>query len=203
MKLNLKNITVCVSIVLLIAIIILLKLDKLVWFDEIIYNFVSQFICEGLTEFFKFITNFASFPFITIAIIIILMLVKDKSVGIMIAINSINGVIINKILKSIFVRPRPDVLKLVKQDGYSFPSGHTMAACIFYGILIYLIYKSDFSKKIKNISITILSILILLIGISRIYLGVHYASDVVSGYLFSLIYLISFISLVNKIKGKK
>lgn len=203
MKLNLKNIVLCVSTILLVVIIFLLKLDKLVWFDEAIYNIISSFICEGLTNFFKFITNFASFPFITIAIIIILILIKDKWVGITIAINSINGVIINKILKAIFVRPRPDVLKLVEQGGYSFPSGHTMAASIFYGILIYLIYKSDFSKKTKNISIIILSILILLIGISRIYLGVHYASDVVSGYLFSLIYLLLFISLVNKLKSKK
>lgn len=202
MKFNLKKIILSVSIVILAIIIFLLKMDKLEWFDNSIYNLISSFTCEELTSFFKFITNFASFTYITVFILLIFIFIKNKWTGILIMINSINGVIINKILKSIFVRPRPDVLKLIKQGGYSFPSGHAMASMIFYGLLIYLIYKSDINKKLKYISITFLSILIFLIGISRIYLGVHYASDILSGYLVSLIYLILFISLLKRIKQK-
>ena len=117
----------------------------------------------------------------------------------MIAINSVNSSIINKILKAIFVRPRPNVLRLIKQGGYSFPSGHAMASMTFYGFLIYLIIKSNINKNIKILLTSLLTILILLIGISRIYLGVHYASDILAGYLVSIIYLILFTSVINKL----
>lgn len=203
MKINSKNTVLSLLTISLLIIIYLLKIDKLSWLDDTIYNFISLFICEGLTNFFKFITNFASFTYITILIILIFILVKNKWIGILVAVNSIISTFINKILKSIFVRPRPDVLKLIKQGGYSFPSGHAMASMTFYGILIYLIYKSNISKKLKYTFIIILSILILLIGISRIYLGVHYASDIITGYIVSIIYLIVFITIVNKIKLKK
>ena len=68
----------------------------------------------------------------------------------------------------------------------------------FYGLLIYIIYINTNNKYIKWISIILCSILILLIGLSRIYLRVHYASDVLAGFLISLSYLILFISLYAK-----
>lgn len=203
MKIKLKNIILSILIIFVLIMICLLKMDKLSWIDDTIYNFVSLFICTGLTNFFKFITNFASFTYITIFIILIFIFIKDKWIGVLVAINSVNSTIINKILKSIFVRSRPDVLRLIKQGGYSFPSGHAMASMTFYGMLIYLIYKSNINKRLKYAFIIILSILILLIGLSRIYLGVHYASDIITGYMVSLIYLIIFITIVNKIKLKK
>lgn len=203
MKIKLKNVILSILIFILVIMIYLLKMDKLSWLDDTVYNFISLFICEELTNFFKFITNFASFAYITIFIIIIFIFIKDKWVGVLVSVNSVNSAIINKILKSIFVRPRPDVLKLIRQGGYSFPSGHAMASMTFYGLLIYLIYKSNINKKLKYIFITAFSILILLIGISRIYLGVHYASDIITGYIVSLIYLIIFITIFNKIKLRK
>lgn len=202
MKLNKKIILLILTLILFI-IIYLLKVDKLNWFDQSIYNFISSFHCNLLTLFFKFITKFGSFTYIFIFIIVILIFIKDKLLSALISINSLIGAFINKVLKSIFVRPRPDVLRLVEQGGYSFPSGHAMASTIFYGMLIYLIYKSDINSKFKHIIISFLIILILLIGISRIYLGVHYASDIIAGYLVSIIYLIIFISFINKVVLKK
>lgn len=73
-----------------------------------------------------------------------------------------------------------------------------MISMAFYGYLIYLIYKHVKNKYIKWISISLLSILICLIGISRIYLGVHYTSDVLGGFLISISYLVIYISVVNK-----
>ena len=196
---NKKNIILSISCFLLILLIVLLKMDKVYNFDNYVYNLISPFICYGLTCFFKFITNFASFSYIIIFIILSFILIKNKWIGIVIAINSVNSSIINKILKAIFVRPRPNVLRLIKQGGYSFPSGHAMASMTFYGFLIYLIIKSNINKNIKILLISLLTILILLIGISRIYLGVHYASDILAGYLVSIIYLILFTSVINKL----
>ena len=73
-----------------------------------------------------------------------------------------------------------------------------MISMAFYGYLICLIYKHVKNKCIKWISISLLSILICLIGISRIYLGVHYTSDVLGGFLISISYLVIYISAVNK-----
>lgn len=85
------------------------------------------------------------------------------------------------------------------KHGYSFPSGHSMISAAFYGFLIYLIYKKVKNKKLKITLIIVLSILIVSIGISRIYLGVHYTSDVLAGFTVSVSYLIIYTSIVKKI----
>ena len=82
---------------------------------------------------------------------------------------------------------------------YSFPSGHSSVSMAFYGFLIYLICTEFKNKKYKYLLISVLSIVILFIGLSRIYLGVHYLSDVLAGFLFSIIYLIIFVYFYNKI----
>ena len=86
----------------------------------------------------------------------------------------------------------------ITENGYSFPSGHAMAALGFYGFIIYLLWHMNLRKKVKIIFSVLLSILIILIGMSRIYLGVHYASDVFAGYLVSGAYLILYITLVKR-----
>ena len=106
--------------------------------------------------------------------------------------------ILNRILKFIIARPRPERLKLVFEDGYSFPSGHSMVAFGFYGFLIYLICKKIENKKIKYPLIVFLSLLILFIGISRVYLGVHYVTDVIGGFIFTFLYLIVFVKYFCK-----
>ena len=94
-------------------------------------------------------------------------------------------------------RPRPIEFRIIDENGYSFPSGHSMVSAAFYGFLIYLIYKNIKNKYLKWGLITILSLLIIFIGISRIYLGVHYTSDVLAGFLISISYLIIFTSLIK------
>ena len=137
---------------------------------------------------------------LTIALIILL---KNKRDAKFITSNLVIVFLLNKILKLIIARPRPSVLRLVYEEGYSFPSGHAMVSMGFYGFLIYLAYKNIKNKKIKIPLIIFLSILILLIGVSRIYLGVHYATDIIGGFLIAIIYLGLFIKFLYKNKKIK
>ena len=132
-------------------------------------------------------------------IITILILIKNKKYGIYILTNLVLASVINSVLKLIFLRERPTDM-LIDIGGYSYPSGHSFVSMAFYGLLIYLVTKTNFKKKTKNIMIILLSLLILLIGISRIYLGVHYPSDVLGGFIGGLIYLIIFVEISKKIE---
>ena len=192
-----KRVYIFIILILLFTLISILVLNNNIKFiDDTIYNFINKFHSDGVTLFFKIITNMAS-PLVLILITILMLFFKNKSNAKVISINLLIILIINNILKIIFSRPRP-IDMLIEENGYSFPSGHSMISMGFYGLLIYIIYINTNNKYIKWISIILCSILILLIGLSRIYLRVHYASDVLAGFLISLSYLILFISLYAK-----
>lgn len=150
-----------------------------------------------LTKIFLIITNLGS-PYVLIVLTLLSFLLKNKKISFIITANLGLITIINQVLKFIVKRPRPSDLFLIVETGYSFPSGHSMVSLSFYGLLIYFIYKYFKNKKLKISLITLLSLIIVLIGISRVYLGVHFVSDVISGFLLSLSYLMIFIKVINK-----
>ncbi len=167
--------------------------------DIIGYKIVSTFlISDFATPIAKFITNFGGAIFLIILTILLLVVLKNKKVGLSICTNLVVVTILNQLLKRLLQRPRPTEFRIIEENGYSFPSGHSMVSMAFYGYLIYLIYRFVKNKYLKWISIVLLSLLICLIGISRIYLGVHYTSDVLGGFLISISYLVIYISASNK-----
>jgi hypothetical protein len=167
--------------------------------DIIGYKVVSTFlISDFATPIAKFITNFGGAIFLIILTILLIVVLKNKKVGLSICINLVVVTILNQLLKRLLQRPRPTEFRIIEENGYSFPSGHSMVSMAFYGYLIYLIYRFVKNKYLKWISIVLLSLLICLIGISRIYLGVHYTSDVLGGFLISISYLVIYISVFNK-----
>lgn len=167
--------------------------------DIIGYKIVSTFlISDFATPIAKFITNFGGVIFLIILTILLLVVLKNKKVGLSICTNLVVVTILNQLLKRLLQRPRPTEFRIIEENGYSFPSGHSMVSMAFYGYLIYLIYRFVKNKYLKWISIVLLSLLICLIGISRIYLGVHYTSDVLGGFLISISYLVIYISVFNK-----
>lgn len=167
--------------------------------DIVGYDIVSKlFKFNVSTPIAKFITNFGGAIFVISLTTILFFVIKDKKIGISIITNLGIVTILNQIIKFIMQRPRPTEFRIIEETGYSFPSGHSMVSLAFYGYLIYLIYKYINNKHLKRTLIIILSILICIIGVSRIYLGVHYTSDVLGGFLISFAYLIIYIELVNK-----
>ena len=167
--------------------------------DIVGYDIISKlFKFNVSTPIAKFITNFGGAIFVISLTTILFFVIKDKKIGISIITNLGIVTILNQIIKFIMQRPRPTEFRIIEETGYSFPSGHSMVSLAFYGYLIYLIYKYINNKHLKRTLIIILSVLICIIGVSRIYLGVHYTSDVLGGFLISFAYLIIYIELVNK-----
>ena len=167
--------------------------------DIVGYKLISTFlISDFATPIAKFITNFGGAIFLAVLTIILFILIKNKKIGVSIFSNLVMITALNQLLKNILQRPRPTEYRIIEETGYSFPSGHSMISMVFYGYLIYLIYKYVKNKYVTWISMALLSLLICSIGISRIYLGVHYTSDVLGGFLISISYLVIYISAVNK-----
>ena len=196
---NLKWIILFICLVGFLAIAVDVFHKEIMMKDIIGYKLVSTFlISDFATPIAKFITNFGGAIFLIIATIILFILIKNKKIGFSIISNLVIVTILNQLLKNILQRPRPNEFRIIEETGYSFPSGHSMVSMAFYGYLIYLIYIYVKNKYLKWTLIVLLSILICTIGISRIYLGVHYTSDVLGGFLISISYLVIYISAVNK-----
>ena len=202
-KKNLKWVVVFICLVGFLALTEDVFNKEIMQGDIIGYKMISTFlISDFVTPIAKFITNFGGAVFLSIATIALLLLIKNKKIGLSIFSNIVIITILNQLLKRILRRPRPTEFRIVEETGYSFPSGHSMVSMAFYGYLIYLIYRYIKNKYIKWSLIVLLSILICLIGISRIYLGVHYTSDVLGGFLLSISYLVVYISLIKNLKIK-
>lgn len=166
-------------------------------FDSVVYKFLVNNRNEVLNNFFKIITQFGSAIVLIIITILCVIFIRDKKYKILVPANLVTIAIINIVLKNFFLRPRPDELRLIEETGYSFPSGHAMASTAFYGLLIYIVHEKVENKILRNTICIMLGLLILLISISRIYVGVHYTSDVIAGTCFSIAYLILITRLIK------
>lgn len=166
--------------------------------DILGYGLISNMISNNITPVTIVITNFGGAITLIGLTIIFLLVIKNKKISLSILFNLGIATFLNILLKNIIQRPRPEGFRLISETGYSFPSGHSMISMAYYGYLIYLIFKFVKNKKLKTFLIIILGVLILSIGISRIYLGVHYTSDVIAGFVLSISYLIIYTSIIKK-----
>ena len=172
--------------------------EDIMSFDEQGYYIVSKFLISEERHFIaKCITNFANMFWLIGVSIFALIFVKNRKIGLSIFLNLPMSALTNYVLKHILQRPRPIEHRIIDESGYSLPSGHSMVSMAFYGYIIYLIFKNVKNKYLKLFLISLLSLLIISIGVSRIYLGVHYTSDVLAGFLVAIAYLILYIKIMK------
>jgi len=166
--------------------------------EEIIYSWRSPV----LTGIMVLITNLGSTFMIVSLGLVIFWLVwrkRSKKEAWIFLMTLAGGAIINNLLKVIIKRPRPILISpLINETTYSFPSGHTMNATVLYLFIVFYIFKFLKGNKFRWIYMGSLMCLVILIGVSRIYLGVHYVSDVVAGFLAGILWLIT-VSLAEKL----
>lgn len=162
-------------------------------FDTAITNFIYQFRSPILNEIMLNVSFLGNMVFLFCLSVITALYLYTKRRKDALIFSSIlyTGVIINLILKEFFQRPRPHLFSLIPESSYSFPSGHAMNSFVFYTAIAYFILRVNDNIKLAFITSGIAIIIIALIGISRIYLGVHFPSDVIAGYVGGFFWFIS------------
>ncbi len=173
------------------------RADTIVSVDTRVANLLSVFRGPGLTEFFLWVTLFGKWQIIiifTLAIVIILWWWRKRIYIAPLFLAVIGTGFFTWFGKLALHRPRPEVAIYTEQS-FSFPSGHAAIAIAFYGFILYLLVRNTGKWKAKVNSFFIVFILVFLIGFSRLYLGVHYLSDVWGGYLVGMLWLIVSISI--------
>jgi membrane-associated phospholipid phosphatase len=174
-------------------------------FDDNFTAYVQSFASPGMDTFMKSITfmgnfEFMIFPFFLV-FIYFLFIKPHRWFSIKVPVVAVGSITTNLILKRIYERPRPEIEHLVQASGLSFPSGHAMFSFSFFGLLIYICWHFIKNKFWRNVVSMLLLTLTILIGISRVYVGVHYPSDVLAGFsagLFWLLISLMIITIIEK-----
>ncbi|HEX6333530.1 MAG TPA: phosphatase PAP2 family protein [Flavisolibacter sp.] len=176
-------------------------------FDMRVLGWVNGVHTRQMTKVMRAITHLASREFLQIGYSVLLLwfllVLKRKRVAADIAAIGITGFLINFSLKRLFQRVRPDGQLIEELKNFSFPSGHASGGFIFYGLVTYLVWKEDISRTWKWIISVLLLLIVLLIGFSRIYLRVHYATDVIAGFCVGLAWLTMALWLLERLKRRK
>ena len=172
--------------------------------DSDAFAFASRVSTDSVTTFIEAITFLGSRYFLTtagIALIFYFLFIKrHRWYSLKVPVVALGSISLNLVLKNFFERPRPALQHLVEASGLSFPSGHSMVAASFYGLLIFLVWKHVRPKGLRYSLVALLCVIITLIGFSRIYLHVHYFTDVLAGFAAGFLWVIIGIWSLQKLE---
>lgn len=165
-------------------------------FDTIIYDSIVKLQSPFFDVLFKSVTQLGNVELLIISICLLSIFFNSKNRRLFL-ITIVTEVLLNYLIKIIIQRPRPNISRMVDVSGFSYPSGHAMITVGLYGFIMYWVFKNIKNKPLRVVLLCLLTLLIIHIDISRIYLGVHYPSDVVGGLLLGIAVLIFVITLMN------
>lgn len=211
--LKLFSVEVLVLLVLLFASVIIFVyavnmvfIKKATSFDETVFNYVATHVSPGFTQFMIFISFLGKHSFLIPAnltlLVFFIFIKKNRRFSVRVISLALTSLAIMFLLKLSFQRTRPEIPLLEKVSGFSFPSGHALMSVAFYGLLIYITWHEIKKTWLRNLLILFLLTLIFLIGYSRIYLRVHYASDVMAGFAVGFGWLLLSLWMIGKIEQR-
>ena len=200
-----RGVIFAAGLVLFVLLAILMVTGNLQWFDDPIREWVYSIRNPALTEVLKVITYMGNWQTITLLCSVLLLFRKTRlRYGVPVSAGAIFVTIFNRIIKLIFKRPRPEEsLHLIEEGGYSFTSGHSITSMVVFGLLIYLVRKYVRNRKAANILTAALAVPWIFIGLSRIYMGVHFPSDVLAGWALGAAVLVGIIVIVEKCDARR
>lgn len=188
---NLGVIIVALLLLLFVALLQNVLSGDILRLDAAAYQlFVVTLRNDWMTYIMEGFSNLASPVVLVVMLLVVAAFAPGKAPGFCATANLGSAIVIDLVLKEIIQRPRPDGFRLISETGYSFPSGHSMVAMAFYGLLIYMIWHYEKNNGLKWLFCVSFSLVVILIGVSRIYLGVHYASDVLAGFAVALAWIL-------------
>jgi undecaprenyl-diphosphatase len=165
----------------------------------------TQHLLGPRQEWVEAVTFLASRNFITAAACLLinwfLLVRRHRWNSVLVPVVALGSITLNLVLKQLYQRPRP-LLPLVSASGLSFPSGHAMISASFYGLLIYLTYTHVRGSGWRWLVMGGLGLLIVLIGLTRVYLRVHYATDVLAGFTAGLVWLIVAVAVLKQVENR-
>ena len=165
--------------------------------DGIAYQFfVVRMRRDWLTPIMQSFTSLSAPVVLAVMLIVVAAFAPGRMPGRFATANLVGIVALNFALKEIVQRPRPEGFRLIAETGYSFPSGHSMVAVAFYGFMIWLILRYEEDRILRWVWSLALFFVVIMIGISRVYLGVHYFSDVIAGYCVAAVWLVIFTRVI-------
>lgn len=199
-----KNYVHIISIFLLILLFLFVEnsniYKSIIEFDYKVIEKVYTLYDTRLVEVMKFMTKFAEWYIPCSIIVCIFLFIKNKKYGLVMSINYVISAVVAFVTKELVARPRPLSALIKIPSSHSFPSGHTLTALVFYISLSYLMTK-NYNKQTKIITLLPFITISILISLSRIYLGVHFFSDVIGGYLLAIPCTIIAINIIKEIIG--
>ena len=193
-----RNIFIIICIIVFSVMCVLIKYkfsEQFIELDNIIRTFVNNNMHNDiLTSLLKVITHFGDTLIAIIIGILSIIIARDNIKRIVLGLDVCSIGAFGYILKKLIARPRPIEALIEIPTSYSFPSGHTFFSFGFYSLIIFFILKSRLKKPFKVMLTVIFSFLMLLVPFSRVYLGVHYFTDVMGGLVLGILFLLFFIN---------
>lgn len=194
------------SLFVFVIIYLMVFVVRYKWIDDWVLASLNQTANNTITQFMRFITFYGNHSFLVPAnllMIVVLLYYKQKKWATANTIAALAGVGLMSMLKKILARPRPSHPLVEGISNFGFPSGHAMMSLMFYGMLILLCLQFLNNKAYKTVAIFLLVTIILLIGFSRLWLRVHFITDVLAGYAIGLCWLSISMLLSEKIWSRK
>lgn len=198
-----------VGLLFLVSLFVLFQLihdvfaEKETGFDAMLSAFTESIASPAMTRTIQLISFLGSARYLVIMpalVVLLFSFYRDmRWNGLRVLIISFTTSLLNELLKHYYERPRPDLAPL-GVTGFSFPSGHTMNGGVFHGLLIYITWTTVKNKVWRWVLSVFFTLIVLLVGLSRIYLHIHYATDVAAGYLIGILWLILSLYLMSRIE---
>ena len=193
---NKRTVTVAAAIVIFLAVLQNVRSDDFLRLDRAAYVvLVLHMRTPLLTNIMEGFSSLSSPVVILGMLLMVTAFAPGRRPGLCAAVNLACVVLINQVLKNIVQRPRPEGFRLISEVGYSFPSGHSMVSMAFYGLCAWMVWNYERDRIMRWACCLAFAFMIVVVGISRVYLGVHYATDVIAGFCVS----IAWIALYTKV----
>ena len=195
-----------IAAILLTAVSAILAFVHQDFFDERVFHALAPYVSDSVTPLMHNISFLGKHSFLIPVIsllVIYLLIIKDKWMALRVAAVMLSSLGVVSLLKRLIHRQRPPEPMVEGITNFSFPSGHSFIAMAFYGLLIWWA-----NKEIRNITtrwmvISLLSVLIAMIGFSRVYLRVHYTTDVMAGFCIGIAWLLFALSVMDRIQHRR